>query len=500
MRSAGILFPIFSLASNYGIGCLSKEAYQFIDFLKDSGQTYWQILPIGPTGFGDSPYQPVSAFAGNPYFIDLEDLVHRGLLRWDELNGLNFGSKVDEVDYGALYNNRKVALEKAFARFVPDQDYDKFVEEEYYWLHDYALFMTLKKIYEGKSWIDWDKKYAHANKAELERVENENKNTVNFYYFQQYMFECQWKRLRKYANEKGIKIIGDIPFYCSLDSCDAWSHPEAFLVDSDGIPTFVAGTLPDAFSKTGQLWGNPIYDWDNIKKFHYSWWMVRMVRNISLFDVIRIDHFHGFAEYCAIPYADKTAENGVLKKGPGMDFFKELYAQFPDIELIAEDLGTLTPEKEQLLEDANIPGMKILQFAFTGWNHDSYYLNHNHKKQCVVYTGTHDNPTTKDWFETLNDSHKDFAVTYTNSDKYNTGKFVWDFIREAYRSVADTCIIPLQDYLVKGKEARFNEPGSTGSNWKWRLSPNYLSQDLARAIYQLADTYARLPKAEENKK
>lgn len=500
MRSAGILFPIFSLASNYGIGCFSKEAYQFIDFLKEAGQTYWQILPLGPTGFGDSPYQPVSAFAGNPYFIDLEDLMRQGLLSWDELQSLDFGWNAEEVDYGAMYNNRKVALEKAYRRFNPNDDYYRFVEDETYWLRDYALFMTLKKMHEGKSWVDWDKKYSHKNKDVLAQVENENRDTMNFYYFQQYMFDRQWKRLRAYANEKGVKIIGDIPFYCSLDSCDAWGHPEEFLVDGDGMPTYVAGCLPDAFSKTGQLWGNPLYDWDKMKEHHYSWWMVRMVRSTALYDVVRIDHFHGFAEYCAIPNGDKTAENGILRKGPGMDFFDELYRQFPDIELIAEDLGTNTPEKEKLLADADIPGMKILQFGFTGWNHDSYYLNHNHKKQCVVYTGTHDNQTSKAWFESINESDKKFVVTYINSEMYNTGKFVWDFIREAYRSVADTCIIPLQDYLVKGDEARINEPGSTSANWKWRLQPNYLSRDLAKAIYEMTDTYARLPKKKEEKK
>ena len=497
MRSAGILYPIFSLSSKYGIGTLSKEAYEFVDFLKEAGQTYWQILPVGPTGFGDSPYQPVSCFAGNPYFIDLEDLMNQGLLQWDELNSVDFGWNVESVDYGAQYNNRYVLLEKAYRRFQANEDFWLFVENETYWLKDYALFMTLKKMHEGKSWLDWDKKYAHTNKKELEKVEQENQDMIHFYYFQQYEFNRQWKRLREYANQNGIKIIGDIPFYCSLDSADAWAHPEEFLMDKEGKPSYVAGTLPDAFSKTGQLWGNPLYDWKKMKKNKYSWWMVRMVRSTDLFDVIRIDHFHGFAEYCAIPYGDKTAEYGVLKEGPGMDFFNELYREFPDIELIAEDLGTNTPEKEKLLEDANIPGMKVLQFAYTGWNHDSYYLTHNHKKNCVVYTGTHDNPTSAEWFQSINEADKKFVVGYVNSDMYNEGKFVWDFIREAYRSVADTCIIPLQDYLVRGKEARINTPGSMGTNWQWRLQPNFLSKDLAKAIYELTDIYGRLPKVEK---
>lgn len=497
MRSAGILYPIFSLSSNYGIGCLSKEAYQFVDFLKEAGQTYWQILPVGPTGFGDSPYQPVSNFAGNPYFIDLENLMNQGLLRWDELNSLDFGSNNEEVDYGALYNNRYIALEKAYERFNPSEDYYKFVKDEIYWLRDYAIFMTLKKLNQGKAWINWEDKYRIRTHAMLDEVEREHGHTVRFYYFLQYQFNRQWKYLRDYANKQGIKIIGDIPFYCSLDSSDVWAHPEEFLMDENGNPKYVAGTLPDAFSKTGQLWGNPLYDWEKMKEHHYSWWMVRMVRSSKLFDVIRIDHFHGFSEYCAIPYGDKTAENGVLKPGPGIEFFKELKLQFPDIELIAEDLGTNTPEKEKLLEDTGFPGMKVLQFAYTGWNHDSYYVTHNHKKNCVVYTGTHDNATSAEWFNSINESDKKYVVSYVNSDMYNTGKFVWDFIREAYRSVGDTCIIPLQDYLVKGKEARINTPGSTGTNWMWRVPPHFLSKELAKAIYDLADTYGRLPKVKK---
>ncbi len=497
MRSAGILYPIFSLSSKYGIGCFSKEAYGFIDFLKESGQTYWQILPIGPTGYGDSPYQPVSVFAGNPYFIDLEDLMEQGLISWDELNAFDFGNNEEEVDYGALYNNRFLALEIAYRRFdKQDAKYQNFVIGESYWLKDYALFMTLKKEFDGKSWLDWDPCFRKREKKALSTFEQKNKETIEFYYFQQYQFTRQWKNLQAYAKKRKVQIIGDIPFYCALDSADTWAHPELFLMDKEGKPEFVAGCLPDAFSKTGQLWGNPLYDWESMKKNHYVWWMQRMGRSQDLFDITRMDHFHGFASYCAIPYGEKTALNGKMKPGPGMNFFKQLSKEFPKMRIIAEDLGTSTLEKEKLLKDSGFPGMKILQFAYTG-DHQSTYLPYKHNKNSVVYTGTHDNPTTNEWFESLNENDKKFVVAYTNSDMYNAGKFVWDFIREAYRSCSDTCIIPLQDFLVKGKEARINTPGVTGSNWKWRLKPNFLSHDLEKAIYDLSDVYGRLPKEDE---
>ena len=504
MRGCGILMPISSLASRFGIGCISKEAYEFVDFLSKAGQGYWQILPVGPTGFGDSPYQPFSAFAGNPYFICLEDLIEKGLLTWDEVNSRDFGSDEERVDYGALYNNRFDVLRIAYGRFLEkkmdqEADYAEFTAREQFWLEDYALFMALKELHEGKGWSDWDDEYRLRKPQALKKAKEELKETIGFFEFQQFMFDQQWRALKKYANKHNVRIIGDIPFYVALDSTDAWSHPEAFLMDKDLKPTVVAGCLPDAFSATGQLWGNPIYDWPHLKKRDYDWWVKRIRRSYELYDVIRIDHFHGFSEYCAIPYGDETALNGKMCKGPGIDFFRKTAEQVPEmreegLHMIAEDLGNNTEEKEKLLKDSGLPGMKVLQFAFTSW--DSAYLTHRHERNFVVYTGTHDNTTARAWVEELNEGARSYVRRYINSVNTDYGAFVWDFIREAYRSVAELCIIPLQDYLVKGKEARINSPGVADGNWQWRLKPHFLSDDLARSIYGLSELYGRLPQEE----
>ncbi len=497
VRSSGILYPIFSLSSKYGIGSLSKEAYEFIDFLKEAGQSYWQILPVGPTGYGDSPYQPVSSFAINPYFIDLDELIDLGLISKEEVESFDYGADCQHIDYGALYHARWEILKEAYVRFEGDEDYQVFLKEQEHWLKDYALYMTLKQYFDGKSWMDWPEEYRTRDPKAIEAFVKEKAHYLDFYCFQQYFLDKQWKKLHAYAKKQGIQIIGDIPFYCAMDSCDTWAQSKLLLIDEEGTPEYIAGCLPDAFSATGQLWGNPLYDWDKMKKDHYQWWMDRMGRAHELFDVVRVDHFHGFAEYCAIPYGDETAVNGILRKGPGLDFFKELKKRYPDIQVIAEDLGNNTPEKAQLLEDAGYPGMNVLQFAFTGWDHDSIYLTHKHKKNSVVYTGTHDNPTTLEWFESLSNEEKKFVGDYIHSDIFNPGQFVWDFIREAYRSCADLCIVPLQDYLVKGKEARINRPGSTGSNWQWRLEPRFLSSELANSIHNFTEIYGRLPKESE---
>lgn len=505
MRESGILFPISSLPSPYGIGCFSKEAYDFVDFLANAGQGFWQILPIGPTGFGDSPYQPFSAFAGNPYFISPVALVEDGLLTYDELNALDFGSDVERVDYGQLYNNRYRMLQMAFDRFVEKKgdatpEYKAFLKEQDFWLEDYCLFMTLKQQkFEGASWENWDEDYRTHKATAIKEAKEEYADTMAFFSFQQFMFDQQWKKLHAYATKKNVKIIGDIPFYVSLDSADVWSHPEAFQMDKEGHPTVVAGCPPDAFSATGQLWGNPIYDWENRKASGYDWWMRRLERSYEFYDVVRIDHFHGFSEYYAIPYGDETAVNGTMCKGPGMDFFDALYKRFGDLtwRMIAEDLGTITEENQKLLKDSKIPGMQVLQYAFTSW--DSIYLPHRHIQNSVVYTGTHDNTPLRVWFEEISDGHRDYTRRYLNTNNYDFGALVWDMIREAYRSVCDLCIIPLQDYLVFGREARINSPGTADGNWQWRLRPNFLSDDLARSIRSLAELYGRLPKEKEEK-
>ncbi len=494
MRESGILFPVFSIPSKFGIGCFSREAYDFIDFLYRSGQGYWQILPIGPTGFGNSPYQSVSAFAGNPYFISPEALIEEELLTWDECNAFSFGNDLEKVDYGTLYENRFKLLLKAWERFSEKEEpeeYAAFIKKESFWLKDYALYTAIKEKEGGKSWLEWEKPYRNRDAEALTEAEKELSKQIDFVYFQQYAFYLQWEKLRKHANEKNVKIIGDLPFYVALDSADTWSHPEVFLMDENLTPTVVAGCPPDAFSRTGQLWGNPIYDWKALKKTDYSWWVKRMERNYEFYDVIRIDHFHGFAEYYAIPYEDETAENGTLEKGPGMDFFRSLEKQLGKIRVIAEDLGTVTPENEKLLQESGFPGMKVLQYGFTSW--DSCYVNHRHIRNCVVYTGTHDNTPTRAWIEEIQDHECDFVRRYINSVNTDYGQFVWDFIREAYRSVADLCIIPLQDYLCKGKEARINSPGTADGNWQWRLLPDFLSEDLARSIRGLTELYSRIP-------
>jgi len=506
MRESGILFPIFSLPSKFGIGSISREAYEFIDFLKESGQGYWQILPIGPTGFGDSPYQPFSAFAGNPYFISPEVLIEKGYLTWDEANSYDFGQDETHVDYGALYNHRFELLRVAFNRFTErngqkEKEYLDFLKNEKFWLDDYCLFMALKSKYQGASWLTWEDGDRLKDSKAMTATKKELAQEIDFYRFQQYEFNSEWKKLREYAAKNNIKIIGDIPFYVSLDGADAWSHPEAFQMDETAVPTVVAGCPPDAFSATGQLWGNPIYDWENRKAGGYEWWMKRLERSYDLYDVVRIDHFHGFSEYYAIPYGDETAENGEMNEGPGMDFFKVVEKRFGDLsdfKMIAEDLGTVTKENQKLLEDSKIPGMKVLQYAFTSW--DSYYITHRHDRHCVVYTGTHDNTPSRAWIEEIGDGDRNFVRRYINSMNSDYGAFVWDFIREAYRSVADLCIIPLQDYLVMGRESRVNAPGTPDGNWQFRLRPNFLSRELASSIRGLAETYGRIPKEPEEEK
>lgn len=499
MRQSGILMPVFSIPSKFGIGAFDREAYAFVDFLEKSAQGVWQVLPLGPTGFGNSPYQPVSAFAGNPYYISLEELIEQGLLTWDECNSCDFGSDQERVDYGALYLNRKNLLKKAANRFFEIIDdnkevktkYEKYVKDQEYWLKDYALFSVIKDMSEGKPWYEWEDKYKKRDKKTLEELLTSSKEEINYYYFIQYIFEEQWDKLHKYANEKNITIVGDMPFYLSFDSVDVWQNPKEFKLDKDLMPKVVAGCPPDAFSKSGQLWGNPIYDWNGAAKDGYSWWMSRMKRNSELFDTIRIDHFHGFAEYYAIPYGDEDATNGKQEKGPSIDFFKALEKTVGKIDLIAEDLGEVTKENEALLEETGIPGMKVLQYAFTSW--DSKYLTHRHDRNCVVYTGTHDNTPTRSWVEEIEEGHRDFTRRYVNSRNSDFGGLVWDIIREAYHSSADLCIIPLQDYLVKGREARINTPGTLDGNWEWRLIPNFLSDALSGSIREMSETFGRVP-------
>lgn len=499
-RTCGILLPLSSIASPYGIGCLSKEAYEFVDFLAEAGQSYWQMLPFGQTGFGDSPYQSVSAFAGNPYFIDPGTLVQDGLLREEECRSFDFGSNPERVDYGKLYENRGKLLAIANRRFREQkrnegEEYRTFREKTQDWLPDYALFLAYKMSVGGRSWQEWEDDVKFRKPAVLGRLREELKDQIELYHFEQFEFQRQWTALLDYAHGKNVKIIGDLPYYVSLDSADAWSHPEAFRFDEELKPTEVAGCPPDAFSPTGQMWGNPIYNWEAMKKDGYQWWISRIARNLEMVDVIRIDHFNGFEGYWTIPADAKTAAEGKKEKGPGMDFFRAMKKELGDIPIIAEDLGVVTKGTKKLLEDSGYPGMNVLQYAFD-WSEYSYYMTFNHKKNSVVYTGTHDNKTALQWISEASDHDRDLARRFIHSENTDYGTFVWDFIREAYRSPADLCIVPLQDYLVKGAEARINTPGTQGSNWQWRLPAHYLSHELAKSIFGLAKLYCRLPKTE----
>lgn len=499
-RESGILFPISSLPSKYGIGCFSMEAYEFVDFLVESGQRYWQILPLGPTGFGDSPYQSFSTFAGNPYFISPENLIEDGLLTKEECDSIDWGSDPEKVDYGALYNGRFNLLKKAYDRFKVTEDqneeYQEFLKKQSYWLEDYCLFMALKLENNGKPWTEWDLLYKNRVETAVTMLDAVIQETVDFFRFQQFEFMSQWTRLKNYANAHGVKIIGDIPFYVAFDSADTWSHPELFQFDEDLNPVSVAGCPPDAFSATGQLWGNPVYNWEYNKNTKYKWWISRIARCYEFYDVIRIDHFRGFDEYYAIPAKDETAENGKWEKGPGMDLFNAVREELGDVQIIAEDLGYITPSVRKLLKDSGFPGMKVLQFAFDG-SENSEYLPYKHIRNCVVYTGTHDNETSRSWIEHLNDHDRDYVRRYIHSEHTDYGAFVWDFIREAYRSVADLCIVPLQDYLVLDNSARINCPAVGEGNWQWRLKPHFLSSELSKSIYDLTKLYGRLPKEDD---
>ena len=492
-RAAGILMPISSLPSDYGIGCFSKSAYEFVDWLKEAGQTYWQILPLGPTSYGDSPYQSFSTFAGNPYFIDLDTLVEEGVLDKKDCEKVNWGKKPDEVDYEKIYKGRYPLLRKAYENsdISKNLDYQKFVAENSWWLSDYALFMAVKDRFEGVEWTKWAEDIRLRWNNAMDYYREELYFDIEFQQYMQFKFYEQWMKLKKYANEKGIQIIGDIPIYVAMDSADTWAHPELFQLDEENVPVAVAGCPPDGFSATGQLWGNPLYKWDYHKYTNYDWWIKRIERSVKLYDVVRIDHFRGFDEYYSIPYGDKTAINGTWEKGPGMELFKYVKDALGEVDIIAEDLGFLTDSVKKLLDDTGYPGMKILQFAFDS-REDSDYLPHNYNRNCVVYTGTHDNNTIYGWYKEINKEDKRMSINYMNNKYTRDNAIHWDFICLAMRSVADTCIIPVQDYLGLGKEARINVPSTLGTNWTWRMSKKGFSKKMVKKIKMLTKLYGRM--------
>ncbi|MCR5209759.1 MAG: 4-alpha-glucanotransferase [Lachnospiraceae bacterium] len=493
MRRSGILLPVSSLPSQYGIGCFSKEAYEFVDFLAQAGQSYWQVLPMGPTGYGDSPYQSFSTFAGNPYFVDIEEFVAEKWITKRACDSVDWGSDLSHTDYEKVYKNRFKLLKKAYLKsdIENDKDFKKFEVNNSAWLNDYAAFMALKAKFNGKSFNQWPEEYKKHNKSALKQLMSEPSyhNEVMCYKFIQYYFFRQWSRLKKYANEKGVEIIGDIPLYVACDSADVWAHPELFRLDKNNDPTGVAGCPPDYFCATGQLWGNPLYDWEYMKKTGYKWWIERLKNCFELYDVVRIDHFRGFDEYYNIPYGDPTAEFGHWEKGPGYDFFRVVKDKLGNRKIIAEDLGFLTPSVFRLKKKTGFPGMKILEFAFDS-GEDNDYLPHNYEKNCVVYTGTHDNDTAVGWFEKAGKRDREFVKEYMGIK--NGRNFAWELIRLAQMSVADTVVIPLQDYLGLGSEARINTPSTLGGNWAWRMGSGACTEELAERIRKLSSMYGRV--------
>ena len=490
MRKSGVLLPISGLPSRYGIGTFSKESYAFVDFLEKAGQKLWQILPLGPTGYGDSPYQSFSTFAGNPYYIDLEEFIEKGFLTEEECEAEAYGDEPAYVNYEKIFYSRFRLLRKAYERsnILQDGEFKKFVKENAYWLEDYCLYMAVKDSLGGRSWLTWEEDIKLRKPEAMENSKSQLAEEIHCYEFQQYFFKKQWMKLKKYANERGIEIVGDIPIYVALDSADTWANPKLFQLDEKCTPIAVAGCPPDAFSATGQLWGNPLYCWDYHRETGYDWWIKRIEYCFCLYDVVRIDHFRGFDEYYAIPYGAQTAQNGHWEKGPGISLFHTLNERLGKKQIIAEDLGFLTPGVIQLVRDTGYPGMKILQFAFDS-REESDYLPHNYIQNSVVYTGTHDNDTTLHWFSVLNEHDKGFAKRYMNL--LDEDKACSELIRLAFASVADTCIIPVQDFLELGEEARINVPSTLGTNWKWRLVQGQLTEGLAERISRLTRLYGR---------
>ena len=491
-RGSGVLLHISSLPSNYGIGTFGEEAYKFVDFLKRSGQTYWQILPLGQTSYGDSPYQSFSINAGNPYFIDLDILTGEGLLERDEFVNLNWGESSTKIDYELMYNTRYNVLEKAFKRFDRENlEYLEFLKKENEWIDEYALFMAIKKENNDNSWEMWEHSFRKRDKKILNEFKKINEEKIEFWKFLQFEFYKQWKNLKNYANSKGIKIIGDIPIYVAYDSVDVWKNPEYFQLDENLNMIAVAGCPPDAFSAIGQLWGNPLYNWEYMEKTKYKWWLKRLEVATTLYDVVRVDHFRGFESYYSIPAGEKTAMNGEWKKGPGMKLFNRVKKELGDLNLIAEDLGYLTEDVLNLLKESGYPGMKLMQFAFDS-REGGDYLPHNYTQNSVAYIGTHDNDTAMGWLLSADSNDIEYMRKYLDIYTYNDRDTVWKMICRTMAVVSDTVIIQMQDYLGLGNEARTNIPSTLGGNWCWRMEKNMLDERLIQSMLHITGLYKRI--------
>ncbi len=495
MRSSGILMHITSLPGPYGIGTMGREAYRFVDFLQAAGQSYWQILPLTPTGFGDSPYQSCSTFAGNPYLIDLDALAEEGLLKREALASHDWGAQPERVDFGRLYIHRWQVLREAYAAFPGSEEFDCFCRRASSWLPDFALFMALKKEY-GGAWYTWPEALKRREPDAVWHARQSLRDEIRFQSFVQFAFFHQWEALRGYAHRSGVRIIGDVPIYVPYDSVEVWASPELFRLDAQLAPEAVAGCPPYAVTDDGQLWGNPLYRWDTLRKDGYGWWIRRLAAAGELYDVVRFDHFRGFESFWAVPYGDETARGGAWEPGPGLEFIRAVQRALPGLKLIAEDLGYLTPEVLRLRDESGLPGMKVLEFAFDS-REPSDYLPHNYTRNSVCYTGTHDNMTMRQWFDTASPDAAAYAREYLALTEQEG--LVWGCIRSAMASVSDLAVIQMQDYLDLGGEARMNFPGTTGSNWGWRAADGYLDASLARRIRSLTTLYGRLGDQAEKK-
>lgn len=489
-RGAGILLAITSLPSPYGIGTMGMEAFRFIDMLSDLRQKYWQVLPIGPTSFGDSPYQSFSAFAGNPYLIDLDLLISEGLLKQEEVDGYNWGNKKDDVDYALIYESRFKVLKSAFDRFNREAEaFKKFCKKNKDWLEDYSLYMAVKNEMNGREWLSWEEGLRDRTTEAIEKYKDLLKEQITFWMFLQYKFFEQWNALKSYANEHGIKIIGDIPLYVALDSADVWANREQFKLNEEGRPVEVAGCPPDAFSDDGQKWGNPLYDWEKMETEGFGWWKKRMEANGRLFDIIRIDHFIGVAKYYSIPAEDETARNGRWNKGPGKKLTDMIERTLGKNRIIAEDLGVAVPAVKKLLAKTGWPGMKILLFAFDG-NTANEHLPHNYDdSNLVVYAGTHDNETVAGYFRDKTEYELAYLYEYLNIKKKDDIPDA--IIRAAYASVADVVIMQMQDLLKLGNEARMNFPSTVGTNWRWRNIKGSLNEERRTWLRTMTHLYRR---------
>lgn len=493
MRKSGILMHLASLPSEYGVGTMGAAARKFADFLSDAGQQYWQLLPICPTSYGDSPYQSFSTFAGNPYFIDLDLLASEGLLDKKEYVSVNWGDDVSRIDYGRLYEQRYPVLKLAAKRFLENEpeDFETFCELQAFWLEDYALFMTLKDTHGGCSWWQWEDELKRRDHSAIDKVRETMAEQIAFWKVLQYFFFRQWKSLKQYVNDKGIDFIGDLPIYVSQDSVDVWAHPELFQLDENLMPKEVSGCPPDGFSATGQLWGNPLFDWDKMAEDDYAWWVGRIDYFCHIYDVLRIDHFRGFDSYFAIPYGAETAKDGYWKQGPGMKLFNAVEAKIGKQPIIAEDLGFLTDSVKKLLADSGFPGMKVFELGFDSRDtNGNGYQPHNFIRDCVAYTGTHDNDTIQGWFTSADPVDTEWAREYfrlTKEEGYH-----WGMMRALWASVADTAIVQAQDLLGLGSEARMNEPSTVGRNWQWRALPGVFTEELAQKIHRMMVLYERV--------